>query len=90
MYFVYILFSQKCNRYYIGFSADVTARITRHNNGTVPATRNCLPYILCAYKTFENEAEARKEELRIKKQKSRIYTESLITGDWPTSSNGLP
>ena len=90
MYFVYILFSKKCNRYYVGFSTDVTARVNRHNNGMVPATRNCSPYKLCAYKTFENEADARKEELRIKKQKSRIYTESLFTGDWPTYSNGLP
>ncbi|MBK9380276.1 MAG: GIY-YIG nuclease family protein [Chitinophagaceae bacterium] len=83
MYFVYILYSEKCNRYYVGFSADVEVRLNRHNKGIVPATRNCIPYKLCAFKPFETEAGARKEELRIKKQKSRIYIESLIAGNWP-------
>ncbi|MBK8951581.1 MAG: GIY-YIG nuclease family protein [Chitinophagaceae bacterium] len=87
MFYVYILYSEKCDRYYVGFSADVHARLIRHNCGLVPATKNCFPYKLCAYKTFETEAEARKEEFRIKKQKSRIYTESLLTGDWPTYIN---
>ncbi|MGZ8517882.1 MAG: GIY-YIG nuclease family protein, partial [Chitinophagaceae bacterium] len=35
MYFVYILYSEKCNRYYIGYSADVFARLERHNAGMV-------------------------------------------------------
>jgi len=51
--------------------------------GIVPATKNCIPYKLCAFKQFETEAGARREELRIKKQKSRIYIESLIAGNWP-------
>ncbi|MBK6936986.1 MAG: GIY-YIG nuclease family protein [Chitinophagaceae bacterium] len=70
MFYVYILYSEKCDRYYVGFSADVHARLIRHNCGLVPATKNCFPYKLCAYKTFETEAEARKEEFRIKKQKA--------------------
>jgi len=84
MYFVYILYSEKCDRYYVGYSADVQARFVRHNTGMVPATRNCIPYKLCAYKQFSTEIEARREEIRIKKQKSRTYTESLIAGNWQT------
>ena len=82
MYYVYILYSEKCNRYYIGYSADINARIVRHNSGMVSATRNCTPYKICRFKEFNNKMDARKEEIRIKKQKSRTYIESLIAGNW--------
>ena len=82
MYWVYILYSEKCDRYYIGYSADVIARLERHNAGKVTATRNCNPYIFKTTKKFATEPEARKEELRLKKQKSRKYLEWLIDGNW--------
>jgi putative endonuclease len=83
MYYVYILHSQKCDRYYIGYSENPEKRLDeRHNQGAVKATRNCSPYILKAKKGFATETEARKEEVRIKKMKSRKYLEQLILGKW--------
>ena len=82
MYSIYILYSEKCDRYYIGYSADVAERLERHNKGMVAATRNCRPYQIKATKEFNTELEARKEEIRLKKQKSRKYLEWLITGNW--------
>jgi putative endonuclease len=82
MYFVYIIYSEKCDRYYIGYCADVNIRLERHNAGMVTATRNCRPYQTKATKSFQTEIEARREELRLKKQKSRKYLERLIEGNW--------
>ena len=82
MYFVYILYSEKCDRYYVGYAADTAARLIRHNSGFVTATKNCRPYKLFKYKSFETETLARQEEYRIKKQKSRKYIELLIAGNW--------
>jgi putative endonuclease len=82
MYCTYILYSAKCDRYYIGYTSDIDARLILHNEGKVTATKNCRPYILKATKSFAAEMEARKEELRLKKMKSRVYLESLITGNW--------
>ena len=82
MYHVYILYSIKCDRYYVGFSENIEQRLIRHNAGKVTATRNCRPYELKASKTFEDEKAARIEELRIKKQKSRKYLEWLMNGNW--------
>jgi hypothetical protein len=48
----------------------------------VTATRNCRPYIIKATKSFSTEVEARQEELRLKRQKSRKYLEWLIAGSW--------
>ena len=84
MYFVYILYSDKCDRYYIGYSADVMIRLQRHNAGMVTATRNCRPYQIKATKNFVTEIEARREELRLKKAKNRKYIEWLIDGNWQT------
>jgi putative endonuclease len=81
MYFVYILYSEKCDRYYIGYSEDIELRLIRHNSGMVKATRNCRPYLIKANKMFLTEIEARKEELRLKKLKSRKYLEWLIQGN---------
>ena len=82
MFYVYILYSAKCDRYYIGFTGDIDARLERHNAGYVRATRNCRPYIFCKSKSFATSSEARAEELRLKKQKSRVYLEELIRGKW--------
>jgi predicted GIY-YIG superfamily endonuclease len=60
----------------------MSARLERHNNGFVTATRNCRPYVIKATKSFATEIEARKEEFRIKSQKSRKYLEWLIAGNW--------
>jgi hypothetical protein len=48
----------------------------------VTATRNCRPYVVKATKSFPTEMEARKEEIRVKKQKSRKYLEWLIAANW--------
>ena len=65
MFYTYILYSLKCNRYYVGYSENIPTRLSRHNEGKVTATRNCIPYELKASKSFYTELEARKEELRI-------------------------
>jgi putative endonuclease len=78
MYFVYILYSEKCNRYYIGYSEEIQARLDRHNRGMVAATKNCRPYIIKASKPFATEIEARKEESRLKKQKAGSILNGLF------------
>jgi len=82
MYYVYILYSAKCNRYYIGYCADIEARLQRHNAGMVTATRNCHPFSIRGFKLFKTETEARKEESRLKRQKSRKYIEWLLEENW--------
>ncbi len=82
MFWVYILFSEKCKKFYVGYSADVGVRLLRHNAGMVNATKNCRPYILKAKKSFPSQLEAMKEELRIKNKKSSKYIQWLIEGNW--------
>ena len=83
MFYVYILYSDKCNRFYVGYSEDVEKRLEfRHNKGKVKSTKNCMPYVLMKKKSFETKLEAIQEERRIKKLKSSKYIQRLIDGDW--------
>src|SRR5688572_17262648 len=84
MHFVYLLHSEKCDRYYIGFFTTRQYTDIRHNAGMVAATKNCKPYQIKAIKSFPTKIEARREELRLKKQKSRKYLEWLVNGNWKT------
>ncbi len=45
-YFVYILFSRKLNRFYIGQTNDIIKRFDRHNKGFEKFTSKGLPWIL--------------------------------------------
>ena len=82
MFYTYILYSEKCDRYYVGYCSDLDQRLLRHNLGHVSSTRNCIPYQVKAFKMFESELQALAEERRLKKQKSRKYLEWLIIGNW--------
>ncbi len=80
MFYVYILYSVKCEKYYIGYSESPEKRLeNKHNAGLVIATRNCYPYEL---KVFSSEKEAIAEERRIKKMKSSKYIKYLLDGNW--------
>lgn len=63
---VYILFSQKDSRLYIGFSTNVEARVKKHNSGGNKSTANRIPLelIFCEFYLFEEDA--RKREMYFK------------------------
>lgn len=63
---VYILFSQKDFRLYIGFSTNVEARVKKHNSGGNISNANRIPLklIFCEFYLFEEDA--RKREMYFK------------------------
>lgn len=75
---VYILFSLKLNKYYVGSTPDLQRRLAEHNRGKEKFTKTGVPWLLVYSETFEQLTAARKRELEIKKKKSRKYIESLI------------
>ena len=75
---VYILFSLKLNKYYVGSTPDLQRRLAEHNRGKEKFTKTGVPWLLVYSETFEQLTATRKRELEIKKKKSRKYIESLI------------
>ena len=83
MFYTYIPSSEKIDRYYIDYSENPEQRLDeRHNMGFVKSTKAGAPYKLMAKKPFHTELEARAEELRLKRKKSRKYLEWLVDGNW--------
>jgi putative endonuclease len=79
-FYIYILHSEKANKYYVGYSEDPWKRLTEHNTVEHSTyTSKFRPWQLKAvFYIGENESGAIKIERFIKKQKSRLLLENLI------------
>jgi len=75
---MYILFSEKLNKYYIGACIDMERRLYEHNIGHSKFTSLGVPWKLVYREEFEDLPSAKKRELQVKKMKSRKYIEDLI------------
>jgi putative endonuclease len=79
-YWVYILKSEKDNRYYIGSSSNVDARLKFHNAGLQRSTKNRIPFKLIYSELLPNKTEALKREKQIKSWKGGNAFQKLIQG----------
>jgi putative endonuclease len=75
---MYVLYSPKLNKYYVGACIDLDRRIYEHNLGRSKFTRLGVPWELKYSEEFPTLLEAKQRELKIKKMKSRKYIEELI------------
>lgn len=79
MFYVYILFSKKMNRYYVGHTCDLANRIDQHNSGLSDYTSKTNDWELKYSESYSSRQEAQQREFAIKRKKSRKYIEWLIT-----------
>jgi putative endonuclease len=80
-YYVYIIFSQSRNRYYIGYTHAPEERLKEHNLGATISTRSGRPWVLVYTEKFSNKRAAIMRENAIKRMKSRKYIENLINSN---------
>ncbi len=72
--FVYILYSEKRSRYYVGQTTDMTKRLKRHNLGIVPSTKTgAAPWKLVLQLEVLSRSEALILERRIKKRGAKRF-----------------
>ena len=81
MYYCYILYSKKLNRYYIGSTNNVEGRLHRHNTSNRGYTSTGKPWELKYYEVFEDRSSAIKREFQLKSYKDRSLLEKLIESD---------
>ncbi len=78
-FFVYIIYSSKCDKYYIGQTDGLEKRLYEHNHhkgGKFSST--CLPWQLKYHETYDTRIESIRREKEIKDKKSRKYILALI------------
>ena len=79
MHQVYILFSEKLNRYYIGYTSDLRTRMEFHNNSeNHKFTHNASDWKIFFEINCENKTQALAIEKHIKAMKSKVFIENLI------------
>ena len=76
MYFVYIIYSQKLDKYYIGFSADIEDRLAKHNRKSKGFSNLGRPWILVYSEAFDSKKKAMEREKQLKNWKNRDRLET--------------
>ena len=79
MFTVYILHSISLNKYYVGYTNDITRRLSEHNRKKGKFTDGGIPWALVYREEFELKREAMAREKFIKLQKSKSYILSLLS-----------
>jgi putative endonuclease len=65
-YWVYIIFSEKFDRFYIGQTNDLDGRIERHNSGYVESTKSFRPWGLKLALSKNSRSESMVLEKKLK------------------------
>jgi len=73
MFYVNVLWSNKLQKRYTGFTADITKRLTEHNSGKSPFTKSGLPWKLIYVEEYSIKTEAQRRELFLKSSVGRKY-----------------
>ena len=80
MYWVYILYSDRIGRFYIGQTNNLENRLARHNDAKRKKlwTHRGIPWTMVAAIPFHDRASAMRDEKRLKSMKSRRVIEEVI------------
>jgi predicted GIY-YIG superfamily endonuclease len=77
--YVYILRSLTWpDRYYVGLTNDLVARLQRHNAGQVTHTSKFLPWRVNSYFAFSDEARAVAFEAYLKTASGRAFAKKRL------------
>ena len=77
-YYVYILYSELLDKYYIGSSKDIQGRLERHLQNHKGFTARAKDWRLVYKEAYVTKLDALARERQIKKWKSRKKIEDLI------------
>jgi len=78
MFYVYILFSDKDNGFYIGFTAHINQRLKKHQDGEVFSTKTRRPLHLIYYEAHRNKYDALRRERYFKSNKGRTTIKTIL------------
>lgn len=83
MFYLYILYRESSDKFYIGITEDYVKRFNEHNSSPrISYTAKHRPWkVVAVFYCGDTLSEALKIEKFIKKQKSRKFIEVLISSD---------
>ncbi|HMN48291.1 MAG TPA: GIY-YIG nuclease family protein [Ignavibacteriaceae bacterium] len=78
MYYVYVLYSKKLEKRYVGSTENVERRIDEHNRGKNRFTKGGMPWIKIHLEEYASRSEAMKREKYLKSGVGRKFLDSLV------------
>jgi putative endonuclease len=78
MYYVYVLQSEKNNRYYTGSTSDLQRRMSEHNAGKSPYDKLNKPFALVYHEVVPTRSEAVRRERFYKSGQGRERIKQII------------
>ncbi len=81
MFYVYIIYSKKYKRLYIGQNTNVKRRFIEHNNGKVRSTKAYVPYEIVYEEKHETRLAARRREEYFKTTSGRRVVKNLLKAE---------
>ena len=81
MYTVYVLYSAKFDKIYIGYSSDVSQRLKSHNHSKNSGwSKRYQPWTIIHQEEFETKGEAIIREKELKSSRGRHFIRHIILG----------
>ena len=77
-YIVYIIYSEKTGKYYVGVTSNLAQRLRQHNSGANRSTKNKGPWAVIYTEQFLNTTDAWKREKQIKSYKGGKAFKKLL------------
>lgn len=78
MYYVYLLFSEKDQRFYTGYTNNLERRMAEHSNGMVRSTKLRRPLTLVYYEACLHQQDATRREKYLKSGNGKIYLRNRL------------
>ncbi|MGO3262522.1 MAG: GIY-YIG nuclease family protein [Mesonia sp.] len=78
MHFVYVLYSFKFDRFYIGMTKDIEQRLSEHNSKRNTSTKAFVPWKVVHREEYSTQAEARLREKYLKSASGRRWRKNNI------------
>lgn len=78
MFYVYILYSLKDEKFYVGYTNDLKERKKKHDKGLVNSTKNRRPLQLVYYEACLNQQDATHREKYLKTAWGKRYIKSRL------------
>jgi len=78
MFYVYVLYSSKFEKIYIGQTDNITIRLQKHNSGYVKSTKTYIPWQIIHCETFSSRSEAMQREKELKSHQGRNFIRNQL------------
>lgn len=79
MYYVYLIYSLKLDRYYIGSTSNLDERLKKHNSNHKGFTGKANDWVLKYIESYDLKSNCLKRETQLKNWKNRRRIEELIS-----------